>query len=155
MRIELRLRGEQLDRDQILMRRQVEDDVERALKVPRGTVEVRDVFGSGRYLVVDIHAATSQLGGTEAVQAALLAEELQMLVQDMDGTSPLRDGDVTSQLDPLAGAQMLLPGHSADELRWALERAADCIDTSLLQLGLSCIRTPRCCAIRTTVPRSR
>lgn len=127
MRIELRLRGEQLDRDQILMRRQVEDDVERALKVPRGTVEVRDVFGSGRYLVVDIHAATSQLGGTEAVQAALLAEELQMLVQDMDGTSPLRDGDVTSQLDPLAGAQMLLPDGRVTPVHVGSTSAADVV----------------------------
>ena len=58
-RLELRLRSSQLDRDQVLMRRQVEDEVERALQVPRGTVDVRDVFGFGRYLVLDPNPSPS------------------------------------------------------------------------------------------------
>ena len=107
-RVELRLRTSQLDRDQVLMRRQVEDEVERALQVPRGTVDVRDVFGFGRYLVLDLHTASAQLGGNAPVDAAQLAEQLQLLVQDAEGTSPLRDAEVSSGLDPQAGVQMLL-----------------------------------------------
>ena len=55
-----------------------------------------------------MHSASSQLGGVAAVDAASLAEQLQLLVQDTDGTSPLRDGEVSSQLDPQAGVQVLL-----------------------------------------------
>lgn len=47
-RVELRLRSE-LDRDQLLMRRQVDNEIKRALDVPRGTIEVCDVFGFGRH----------------------------------------------------------------------------------------------------------
>ena len=108
VRLELRLLNAQLDRDQLLMRQQVEDDIEHALKVGRGTIDVQDVFGSNRYVVIDVHDTASQNGGKSPVAAALLAEQLQLLVQDIGGTSPLRDGSVTRGLDPQAGVQLLL-----------------------------------------------
>ena len=58
--------------------------------------------------MLDLHTASAQLGGNAPVDAAQLAEQLQLLVQDAEGTSPLRDAEVSSGLDPQAGVQMLL-----------------------------------------------
>ena len=37
----------------------------------------------------------------------MLAEQIDILLQDVEGSSPLRDGEITSRLDPLAGVQIL------------------------------------------------
>ena len=104
VRLELRLATPQADRDMIQMRRDVETDVSNALNVPKDAVTVQEVYGVGRYVVLDLHADV-QTGSRQFSSADLLAQQLQLLAHQLaEGQSGgLRSGKVTADLDVTAG----------------------------------------------------
>ena len=108
-RVEIKLRKAQPDRDLLVMRADLAFDLTRALSVELSSVDVRDVFGGGMYIVIDLHPA-EQAEGEPVTSSELLAQQLQLLVRgvtSLGGGGLLRKGKVSNELDPAAGVQLL------------------------------------------------
>ena len=103
------MRRPQTDRDLIAMREELEKDVATALQLSPSAVGVRDVYGLGMYMVLDLKAAVQGEDGTTATKADLLAEQLCLLLQNLGSRSSggLRKGATSRELDPSAGVQLL------------------------------------------------
>ena len=108
VRVEVRMQRAQPDQDLLVLRQELEDDVRLGLHLPAGAVHVQDVFGSGIYFILDLHAA-SQGDNAVVSSAALLAQQLQLLVQGIAArsSSGLSAGFAAGGLDPDAGVQMV------------------------------------------------
>ena len=108
IRVELRLRTEQLDRDTLQMQREVASDVANVLHVPQDTVQVQDVYGAGRYIIIELSGAV-QAGINAPTSAGMLAQQLSLLAHQLaEGQSGgLRSGLVTRDLDGTLGVQLL------------------------------------------------
>ena len=106
-RLQLRLRRPQVGRDLTQMADLVAAEIAAQLRVDAASVEVRDMFGAGQYLVLDLFAA-SQSGAADASTAArLLAQQLQVVVEHLPAFA-LSSSEICSDLDAVAGAQLLL-----------------------------------------------
>ena len=88
-----------------VMRADLAFDLTRALSVELSSVDVRDVFGGGMYIVIDLHPA-EQAEGEPVTNSELLAQQLQLLVRgvtSLGGGGLLRKGKVSNELDTAAG----------------------------------------------------
>ena len=133
VRVELTLRREQRDRDMLQMRIDVATDLANVLHVPSSAVAVQDVYGAGRYLVVELRGAPQAASGTKVapmISAGLLAQQLELLAQQLgDGRDgALRSGRVTREIKGASGVRLLTsdgrltPVLVSSEARLALER---------------------------------
>ena len=98
VRLELRLSHEQPDQDALQMAQDVKGDLTGALKVDSDAVTIQEVFGSGRYIVVDLHAAV-QGSERDPSSATLLAQQIQIMVSEKDGKSGLSAALVLNELE--------------------------------------------------------
>ena len=130
VRVEVRMRRQPTDRDLIALKQELAEDMAAALKLPAEAVRVRDVFGLGMHMVLDLKAAPQGEGETEATSAPILAQQLQLLVEEMgDGAvGGLRRGATSRELDPSVGVLLLTsdgrttPVHVGNDARAALSR---------------------------------
>jgi len=137
------MRRPQTDRDLIAMKQEFEEDVAAALQVPTSAIRVRDVFGLGMHMILDLRAAPQGESETMATSAALLAQQLQLLVQQLgDGAfGGLRKGSTSRELDPSVGVLLITsdgrttPVHVGADAQAALTSLHHLSLTDLLPFG--------------------
>jgi len=110
VRLELRLQSEQPDKDTLQMSLDAADDVASALRLEDSSaVTVHEVYGAGRYIVLDVRSAV-QDGARESTAASSLAQQLALMAQaPKDDVWGLRASVTTGEVD---GVNMLVDGSS-------------------------------------------
>jgi len=128
VRVELRLLSPQPQVDLLEMQATAKLELAKALQINGDSIQIKEIYGSGQYLIVDVQPA-SQAGQAQDTQASVLTQQLQLLTQELwDRDGALSEGGVTRQIDPSAGVRMLLddgrltPVHVSDDARLALLR---------------------------------
>ena len=108
MRIELRLRAEQPDRDLLQMRLDAANDVANVLHIPIDKLVVEDIYGSGRYIVIQLKDAV-QGSNRARTRAQVLAQQLGILAQELENGEGggLESCLVADKLDGATGVRLL------------------------------------------------
>ena len=128
VRLELRLRSEQPDRDTLQMSLDAAADMASALRLEDDSaVTVHEVYGAGRYIVADVRSAV-QDGQRQACTASLLAQQLALMAREpMDESWGLRAGAATQEVESVAmlvagGGAVWTAVHPSEEARERLGR---------------------------------
>ena len=103
VRVELRLKSEQPDRDTVQMGLDAADDITSALRLDDSSaVTVHEVYGVGRYIIADVSSAVQE-GARKATTATSLAQQLALFAQeDEKETWGLRAGAATKEVEAIA-----------------------------------------------------
>jgi len=108
VRVELRLAKPQSWRDLSHLSVLAAAEIAAQLRIDSAHVEVREAYGRGQYLVIDLYGAAQAGGGTgQVTPARLLAEQLQAVLDGLRG-SALGAAEVGRDLDVSYGVQLLL-----------------------------------------------
>ena len=123
VRLELRRRSEHPNEDMLQTSLDTAADIAASLKLEdTGAVLVQEVYGAGKYVVVDVRSAR-QGTNRDSSSASLLAQQLALLAaDDPSGTSGLRAGAATHDVEGVlmlvgGDGQFLTAVHVSDEAK--------------------------------------